>query len=206
MTGASRVVIDTGPALSFIAAGFQDLLAEVIAQKSALLCAPQAVAEEVHVKADQRQRFNSSHARIFDAMTRNGKISILPDSIEDPQLAEATNDVAKMPIAKRLLTSKDLGETMVLAHALKIRRHSTQTVIVLIDEVEGQKRATQLGISLTSTVGILKQSAQLGLVSDRGEMRNTYSKIAEFDDGLPHWDTRFVSVLRDRGIYRQRPC
>ena len=102
---------------------------------------------------------------------------------------------------RRLREPKDLGETLVLAHALCLRNEG-KSVVVLLDEVEGTKKARMYGLTVITTIGILIAAANYGLVPDRGEMRETYEAIAQFDDGLPKWDSDpSRNKLADRTIY-----
>lgn len=207
MTDSRAVIIDAGPALNFIAAGYQQLLMDVVAAKSAFMCAPQSVAEEVQRKTQQQSRGSGSGARfiarhwhVFEALVKNGTVELLADDVNDEALAAATITVSKQTVAQRALTSKDLGETMVVAHALKIAR-SGKPVIVLVDDGGGQRLARQHDLKVTSTLGVLRDAARLGIVETRGDMKQIYAKIAQYDDGLPHWSTSYVSPLHDRSLY-----
>ncbi|MHA3683745.1 hypothetical protein ACXR2T_02300 [Leucobacter sp. HY1910] len=201
------MIIDAGPALNFIAAGYQQLLLDVISAKSAFMCAPQSVADEVQRKSHQPHgshagtaRFHSRHWHVFEALVSNGLVKLLIDDVRDKALVAATVSVSKQTVMQRALTSKDLGETMVVAHALKMARIG-KAVIVLVDDGGGQRLARQHGLKVTSTLGILRDAARLGMVETRGDMKLIYARIAQYDDGLPHWDTSVVSVLHDRELY-----
>jgi hypothetical protein len=94
---------------------------------------------------------------------------------------------------------KDLGETMVIAHAV-VAAESGQSVTVLIDDGPGATVATSEirrlhrllssgrpvgSITLASTLTILARAAGTEHLPDRGAMRDTYRQLRGLDDGLP---------------------
>ena len=102
-------------------------------------------------------------------------------------------------MAERMKQGKDLGEIMVIAHAV-VAAESGQTVTVLIDDGCGAAVATseiarlqRLSISgrsvgsitLASTLTVLRRAAGKEHLPDRAAMRSTYRRLRELDDGLP---------------------
>ena len=100
---------------------------------------------------------------------------------------------------ERLQQSRDLGETMVIAHAV-VAAEAGADVIVLIDDGLGAQTATReirrlrrlraggvaVGwIALASTVTVLTKAAGTQHIPDRGEMREIYRRLRGLDDGLP---------------------
>lgn len=197
--GAARpLIIDAGPTLTFAAAGYRDLLVNVVAQRGSRLLAPEAVVEEVSRKASQEQRFARCDAVLADLIVR-GQLETLLDDIGDQALSLAVQRVTGLGTAVRLGSSKDLGETMVIAHAIKLRSSETD-VRVFIDEWRGQHAAQAHGLKVVSTAAILAGAIDLQLIRDRGEMRRTYERLREFDDGLVHIEQ---TRLLDRDRYRR---
>lgn len=76
-----------------------------------------------------------------------------------------------MPIEERLRHSKDLGEVMVIAHAV-VAAEAGDTMVVLIDDGAG-------------TLTVLVRAAGGKYVPDKAAMRDIYSRLRGLDDGLP---------------------
>lgn len=191
------LIIDAGPALTFLAAGHRKLLLEVIDRRGNQLQTPEAVIGEVARKAEQQKRFAGCDAALTDLIAR-GQIEMLLDDITDQALTQQVRRITGVGTAIRLGESKDLGETMVIAHALKQKAAGIE-VRVLIDEWRGQKIAVGHGIKVVSTESILIGAISLQLIADRGEMRKVYGRLRDFDDGLVHIDQ---TQLLDRERYR----
>ena len=94
---------------------------------------------------------------------------------------------------------KDLGETMVIAHAV-VAAETGHTLTILIDDGPGAQIATleinrldrlrssgsPVGtIRLTSTLTVLERAAGTVHLPDRAAMRHTYQRLRGLDDGLP---------------------
>ncbi len=195
-TGQS-LIIDAGPALTFMAAGHRKLLLEVIERRGNQLQTPEAVVEEVARKAGQQKRFANCETALNGLIAR-GQIKMLLDDITDQALTQQVRRITGVGTAIRLGESRDLGETMVIAHALK-QKAAGEEVHVLIDEWRGQKVAVDHGIKVVSTEAILIRAISLQLIADRGEMRKVYSRLRDFDEGLVHIDQ---TQLLDRERYR----
>lgn len=201
MTG-KLVVIDAGPALNFLAAGKADLLCDVIDRRERTLLMPQTVRDEIHqiVERPRGGKFGACPGRLA-AFIEAERIEVVADSIEDKPLVSQVLRVAGIPMIRRVKEPKDLGETLVLAHALRLRAEG-QSVVVLIDEVEGSKKARMYGLKVITTIGVLLAAAEYGLVEDRVEMKAVYESIAQFDDGLPGWDSNPArNPLADKTLY-----
>lgn len=173
---AQRPVIDAGPALNFFSINKQRLLIGVLGP----LSAPETVRDEVLRKA-KREEGRFGHASVV--WSRLGQyMQILSDEWTD-DLARAVSDVAGMPMADRMKTSKDLGEIMVIAHALVAAKAGAE-VTVLIDDGAGRQlagaqrsrlqRLREAGnpgvgrLALVGTATVLKLAAQHGQVADKG--------------------------------------
>lgn len=100
---------------------------------------------------------------------------------------------------QRLKQSKDLGELMVVAHAV-VAAEAGKSVKVLIDDGQGAKLATaearkldrlrgqgkSVGeVELVSTLTVLERAARRQLITDRSAMRELYVRMRDLDDGLP---------------------
>jgi hypothetical protein len=106
-------------------------------------------------------------------------------------------------MAERRKHPKDLGEIMVIAHAV-VAAEAGATVTVLIDDGDGARIATSEvrrlqrlsanglavgSIRLASTLTVLGRAAGSEHVPDRLTMRDIYGRLRALDDGLPPVET-----------------
>ena len=187
-----RPIIDAGPGLNFLSINKERLLIAVLGR----LSAPETVQEEVLRKSRQDDRFRAA-ATVWRKLTGSW-IQILPDDVT-PELATVVQRISGLPIAERMKHSKDLGELMVIAHAV-VAAESGQPVTVLIDDGRGAEIATSEiarlrrlrsgrpsvgSITLASTLTVLGRAAGTEHLPDRTAVRDTYRRLRELDDGLP---------------------
>jgi hypothetical protein len=187
-----RPIIDAGPGLNFLSANRERLLISVLGP----LSAPETVQDEVFRKSAQDSRFRAA-ATVWRKLTPRW-IQILPDDAT-PELAAVVQRIGGLPIDDRKRHSKDLGETMVIAHAVTAAE-TGQAVTVLIDDGPGAQIATleisrlerlrssgrPVGsITLSSTLTVLERAAGADQLPDRTAMRDTYQRLRGLDDGLP---------------------
>jgi hypothetical protein len=188
-----RPIIDAGPGLNFLSINKERLLIEVLGRFSA----PETVQAEVLRKSRQDERFRTA-ATVWSKLTTHDWIQILPDDVT-PELATIVQRISGLPAAERMRHAKDLGETMVIAHAV-VAAEAGQSVIVLIDDGPGAVIATSEirrlqrlsssgqavgSITLASTLTVLGRAARTQHLPDRAAMRDTYRRLRELDDGLP---------------------
>jgi hypothetical protein len=98
------------------------------------LSAPESVQTEVLRKARQDERFKAA-AAIWPKLTPIW-MQILSDN-QTPEFAAVVHRITHQPIAARLKQSKDLAETMVIAHAI-VAAEAGAVVTVLIDDGQGR--------------------------------------------------------------------
>jgi hypothetical protein len=187
-----RPIIDAGPGLNFLSIHKERLLIAILGPFSA----PETVQSEVLRKSQQDDRFRAA-ATVWRKLTAHW-IEILPDDTT-PELATVVQRVGGLPMDERRRQPKDLGETMVIAHAV-VAAESGQSVTILIDDGPGARIATseisrlrRLGsggrpvgsIKLASTLTVLGRAAGTEHLPDRAAMRDTYNRLRGLDDGLP---------------------
>ena len=187
-----RPIIDAGPGLNFLSVNKERLLIAVLGPFSV----PEAVQGEVLRKSRQDDRFRAA-AAVWKKLTPRW-IEILSDDVT-PELATVVQRISGLPMDQRRRQPKDLGETMVIAHAV-VAAESGQSVTILIDDGPGAAIATseinrllRLGssgqpvgsITLASTLTVLGRAAGNEHLPDRAAMRDTYSRLRGLDDGLP---------------------
>lgn len=185
-------IIDAGPGLNFFSINKERLLIGVLGR----LSTPETVQDEVFRKARQDPRFHSA-ASVWRKLTP-GWIEVLSDN-QTPALAAVVHRITRQSMEQRLQSSKDLGEIMVIAHAV-IAAEAGDTVTILIDDGPGTRIATaeiarlrrlQAGgrpvgsIRLVGTLTILERAAGGQHIPDKAAMRTTYTRLRRLDDGLP---------------------
>jgi hypothetical protein len=188
---SDRPIIDAGPGLNFLSAGKARLLIDVLGP----LSAPEAVQTEVLRKAGQDKRFRAA-ATTWRKLTPTW-MRILSDD-QTPELAKVIHRMTQQPMERRLRDSKDLGETMVIAHAV-VAAEAGEIVTILIDDGLGARlaaseirRLSRLqasgravgSISLVSTLTVLECAARTEHIPDKATMRVIYEQLRGLDDGL----------------------
>lgn len=197
----NRAIIDAGPALNFFSVNKERLLISVLGR----LSSPETVAGEVLRKARSDLRFKAS-AAVWNRLTPDW-LEVLSDDAT-PELAVVVNRISGLPIDQRKKQAKDLGETMVIAHAV-VAAEAGADVVVLIDEGAGARIATAEkrrlerlqvqgvpvgSITLVSTLTVLERAAGSVHLPDRTAMRSLYRRLRQLDDGLvPIETTNLVS-------------
>ncbi|MFI7542918.1 hypothetical protein [Actinoplanes sp. NPDC049599] len=188
-------IIDAGPGLNFLSINKERLLIGVLGP----LSAPEAVANEVIRKSRQDPRFRAA-APAWRKLTPKW-IRVLSDD-QTPELAAVVHRITRQPMCERLRHSKDLGEVMVIAHAV-VAAETGGSVVVLIDDGPGARIATTEirrldrlrsagrasgSVSLISTLTVLERAADSEHIPARDAMRNLYERLRGLDDGLPPID------------------
>lgn len=187
-----RPIIDAGPSLNFFSINKERLLIGVLGP----LSTPETVQAEVLRKSRQDERFRAA-ATVWRKLTPRW-IQILSDDVT-PELATVVHRVTRQPMNERLKHPKDLGEIMVIAHAV-VAAEAGGAVTVLIDDGAGAKLATsEIGrlqrlrstghavgsIRLASTLTVLRRAIGTEHLPDKAAMRETYARLRSLDDGLP---------------------
>jgi hypothetical protein len=191
-----RPIIDAGPGLNFLSINKERLLIGVLGP----LSTPESVQEEVLRKSQQDDRFRAA-AKVWKKLTPRW-MQILPDDLT-PELAAVVHRITRQPMEERLKHPKDLGETMVIAHAV-VAAEAGEKVTVLIDDGHGARTATSEinrlnrlrtrdhtvgSIGLASTLTVLERAAAGQHIPDKATMHSIYQRLRGLDDGLPPIDT-----------------
>ncbi|WP_240690549.1 MULTISPECIES: hypothetical protein [unclassified Amycolatopsis] len=179
-----RPIIDAGPSLNFLSVNQERLLIRVLGP----LSVPETVQGEVLRKAQQDTRFRAAEAT-WHKLTPKW-VQVLSDD-PTPELAAVVERITRLPLLQRLRQPRDLGELMVVAHAV-VAAESGRTVRVLIDDGQGARLAAAEAARLerlraqakpvgtverVSTLTVLEVAARKRLVADRGAMRDLYGRI-----------------------------
>ncbi|BFU45980.1 hypothetical protein [Krasilnikovia sp. MM14-A1004] len=201
---SQRPVIDAGPSLNFLSINKERLLIGVLGA----LSAPEVVEAEVLRRSARDPRFRAA-ASTWRKLTPKW-IRILPDH-PTVELAQVVHRITQQPMSERLKRPRDLGETMVIAHAV-VAAEAGADVVVLIDDGQGARTAmleirrldrlrthhsTVGSIRLASTLTVLERAVGTQHLRTRAEMRDIYQRLRGLDDGLPPIEkTNLLSTLR----------
>lgn len=189
---SARPIIDAGPALNFFSINKERILFGVLGPIST----PETVEKEVLHKARTDPRFRLAENVWRKVIPR--WVSVLSDDVT-PELAAVVDRISGLPMAERKRQARDLGEIMVIAHAV-VAAETGQSVVVLIDDGTGARLATQeinrlhrlrhqgkpVGtFTLADTLTILRRAAGTDHIPDKAAMRTVYDRLQACDDGLP---------------------
>lgn len=187
-----RPIMDAGPGLNFLSLNQERLLFDALGP----LSVPEIVETEILGKARRDLRFAAAEKvwpRLPDRL-----LEILSDDATDA-LAAAVSRITGTTLDERALLPKDLGETMVIAHAA-VAAESGSDIIVLIDDGGGCRSAasearrldrlrhagSQVGsIRLIHTTTVLERAAGGKYLPDKAALRALYGRLRSLDDGLP---------------------
>ena len=187
-----RPILDAGPGLNFFSINKERLLLSVLGK----LSAPETVQAEVFAKARSDPRFRAA-AAVWRKLTPDW-IHVLSDD-QSPHLDAIVRRIANQPMAHRVAHGRDLGELMVVVHAVAAAECGAD-VTVLIDDTQGSRMARaesnrlarrranggQVGtITLATTLSVLESAAGGPHIPDKATMRAIYARLRGLDDGLP---------------------
>lgn len=187
-----RPIIDAGPGLNFLSLNKERLLIAVTGP----LSAPEAVQIEVFRKARTEGRFQVAE-RVWNKLGPT-YMEVLSDELTT-ELNRTVQRISRMEAERRIRLKRDLGELMVLAHAVVLAEEG-HDVTVLIDDSDGRELAEREirrldrlrnsgkavgSIELWGTIEILQKAAASSHIPNRGEMRKLYERLRPLDTGLP---------------------
>lgn len=187
------VIIDAGPALNFLSIRKERILYDVV---GATLSAPETVRNEVLRKARNEERFEPAGKKWLQ-LEQVRRIHVLSDDVTD-DLNRVVQRIDHMPMDRRFRDGKDLGESLVIAHAV-VAAERGQQVVVIIDEhraaavaIAEAGRLQRLlsqgqavgSIALINTPRILERAAGRATLPDKAAMRTVYNALRKCDDGL----------------------
>jgi len=199
---SQRPIMDAGPGINFFSLNKERLLFSVVGA----LSVPEVVEREILKKARQEERFAAAE-RVWKKLPAH-LMEVLSDDFTE-ELAAAVQRIATMPLGERKRKEKDLGETMVAAHAV-VAAEEGKDVLVLMDDSGGRRmvaaesrrlqRLQSAGqpvgsIGLLSTLSVLKRAAGGQYIPNRLAMRDLYERLRQLDDGLMPLNKTELMVL-----------
>jgi hypothetical protein len=190
----SGPILDAGPCLNFFGSNNERLLIRVVGMELRL---PSSVDGEIRNKSRNDTRFTKVNPLVKKLKAAN-IITILDDDANDPALLRANDLVTGMPMAQVRKMARDLGETMVVIHAMKEALAGGDPRVVIDDRAgaelataaqdtlarlraEGQNVGT---ITLWGTTSILRQGVRIGAIRDKNEMRSIYQRLRPLSASL----------------------
>jgi hypothetical protein len=197
-----RPIMDAGPGINFFALHKERLLFATVGPVSV----PETVQREIVSKARRDQRFAAAQ-RVLAKLPAKF-LDVLPDDVT-PELSAVVNRLASVPMEQRVRSPKDLGELMVVAHAV-VGAEAGAFMTVLIDEGGGRRMAAQEArrldrlrdagrpvgqLRLISTMTVLRNAAGSQALPDRQSMRDLYTRLRGLDDGLVPLDQTDLMAL-----------
>lgn len=205
----SRPIIDAGPSLTFFSLNKERLLFAALGS----LSVPETVVEEIRRKSSKDRNFAPA-SRVLDKLPPT-LWEVLSDEVT-PELSSVVQRISSMPMADRMTDGRDLGELMVIAHAVVIAEGGTDTFVFIEDGggariarrqsslLERRRKAGEPvgALKLINTQTVLKRAVIGGLIKDRAEMRKLYADMRLKDGALvPIDDTDLLS----RALWKRAP-
>lgn len=201
MTARSTVIADTGPLLTFLCRReWTRILYYALAGEP--FAVPATVEREVLRKARVDGRF-STVTNQWSKLRNAEKLRVLPDDVT-VELDAVVTRIERMPLVQRLETNQDLGELMVISHAV-ILGELGEDVVVVIQEGNGTRlarmEASRLGrraaqatdgvmpgsIEVWSVDHILRVATLQGCpeIPNQAAMKKIWKEMRKYDDALP---------------------
>ena len=193
MREPAEVVVDAGPALTFLAR--KETTRVLVQGLRGGFASPETVREEVIRKSRQQPKpFGAAKAQ-WTVLENAGRIDVLSDD-ETPELSVAVQRLARMPMTQRLQYGKDLGEVMVIAHAAVLAEEG-KNVTILIQERDGTALALQEAARIASMSGVtgsirvwntetvLLSAVGSQQIPDKKTMKRLYLGMRPLDAALP---------------------
>ncbi|GLZ41227.1 hypothetical protein [Actinokineospora sp. NBRC 105648] len=196
MTTCTGTVVDAGPALTFLAR--KDTTRVLFQGLRGGFAAPEIVRTEVMRKSREKQRLLGSAANQWQMLENAGRIEVLSDD-ESVELSVAVQRLCHLPMSQRMQQGKDLGELMVIAHAV-VLADAGRDVTVLIQERDGTAMAQQEAarfarmaprrgsIRVWNSETVLLRAAGSPQLPDKSTMRRIYGAMRPLDAALPPID------------------
>lgn len=200
----AATIIDAGPCLNFLASHCERILFHVVDKGVSV---PASVKAEALRKAMRDSRFKGVPVT-WAKLEANSWLHVLSDEIT-LELQSAAMDVLTQPLVQRQRQARDLGEVMVITHAVSLA-YAGHDVVIIMDDGAGRALAsTQIArldimrtagervgeVALYGTVDILRGAAGSKHLVDMKSLREVYGRLRLLDDGLPN--------LADTGLLDQ---
>lgn len=173
--GPQVVVLDAGPSVGFAAAGKLPLLNKVFDEIGLRRVVPAIVDQEVR-RQDPK---HPGTRKNWVACVSSGRIEVLPEvtaTSGDPGVRDKVAELRDVDVEEAFATKRDLGEILVVAHAILLRE-SGHDVAVSIDDSDGARRAALHQFVNLDTVEILSLAIDLDVITSKQELRSVYKAL-----------------------------
>ena len=196
-------MMDAGPCITFCAVSQQGLLLEVLNTRFELMVPVEVDREVARMTGTRGPGSDFSRVKTnWRKLTENGHIAVLnpePGTPENVALDLWVKRISGISMGERLLSSKDLGEIMAIAHALALRDQGRETVL-LMEDGPAQQIAQRYRLKYVDTVRVMRWAALMGKIPTRAEMTRLYDRMRPHDAALlPIAQTD----LLDKNLWRQ---
>jgi hypothetical protein len=193
VTVESGIVVDAGPALTFLAR--KDTTRVLIQGLRGGFASPETVRTEVMRKCRQKSQLLGTAETQWKMLENAGRIQVLSDD-ETAGLSAAVQRLCNMPMSQRIRQGKDLGELMVIAHAA-VLADAGHDVVILIQERDGTALARQEAgrfarlapgrgtIRVWNSQTVLLRAAGSPQIPDKAVMKDIYEAMRLRDAALP---------------------
>lgn len=190
------ILLDAGPALTFLAVGQENVLIQLALAGRMDLSTPERVDKEVRGKSRDPRFARTGVHRKWETLKDAGRLRILLDDLDGGVFEDAVGRIAGMPAQDRVQRKSSLGEIMVIAHGSVLAQQG-EDVVVHIDEHDGRRRAAreitwlrrqgapgQMRLWTTPQI-ILQAKERDGWITGSQDWQEVYRRMVTFDDGLP---------------------
>lgn len=175
-------VLDAVVCVHFTGANLHPMLIDVLARSGLTLLIPREVCDEVAGKDRKYPGLRQRWARL----EASGRIQVLPrlEIVTAPaRVIEVIEDIRGLELERAVRTRRDLGEVVVIAHCVHLAEQGRH-VIAALDDQEGQRLASVWNVPVITVEDILTLAIHLGHFPTVSALRQAYTRLREFGDGL----------------------
>lgn len=185
-------LVDAVCCVHFCAAGRSQLLLDLLTKLNMEILIPAEVDKEV-LKNSKYPGLKSHWPKFKQAPNVRVLPKLEADDEDQPEVVATVARIRGVGAARALKMPNDLGEVVVIAHAVHLRKHG-RDVRVLIDDQGGQQLAEDEGLDVVTIEVLLMAGVDLGIITP-AQLRKTYEQLIPYGGGLPSWDASEMKKL-----------
>ncbi|BBA99432.1 hypothetical protein RVR_6046 [Actinacidiphila reveromycinica] len=178
----SLCVLDAVICVHFVGANLQRLLVDVLRTARLVLLVP----EEVHQEVLGKSRKYGSIEVPWRRLVASECVRVLPAlraAAVSPRLVEVFEEIRGLQFEQALRRPKDLGEAVVIAHAVDLAERGHE-VYVAIDDQDGQATSARYDLTVLTIENVLQLAVLQGRFPTDGDLRKAYARLRSYGDGL----------------------
>ncbi|WP_328467851.1 hypothetical protein [Streptomyces sp. NBC_00448] len=192
----SLCVLDAVICVHFVGANLQRLLVDVLRAAQLVLLVPEEVHQEVLGKARKYGSIETPWRRLV----ASDCVRVLPAlraATASPRVVEVFEEIRGLQFEKALRRPKDLGEAVVIAHAVEFVERGHE-VFVAIDDQEGQATSARYDLTVLTIEQVLQLAILHGKFPTEGELKRAYARLRSYGDGLVDYGrTELPTAFKD---------